>query len=171
MNLLFPTLLGLIPASSGLLLLGSAAFALEMLGERGFILLSWAGICLGLVSSFMVLREDRILASLALGLGCGLLSLFSALALALLLINDRQIYWSVAPFAWNSWLLLASALYSLMGFTLAARQGSRLGAFLFPSSALWFSLLLLGWLWTWSEAIQELEGELVRGLWLLLHGP
>ena len=171
MNLLLPVLLGLLPAGSGLLLLGSAAFASDLLGEQGFLLLPWVGICLGLASLSLVIREGNALSSLALGLGSGLLSLSSAGTIALLLGDQRQIYWSVAPFAWTFWAILASALYSFIGLSLATLQGSRLGAFLLPSSLIWLSLPLLGWLWTWSEAVQELEGGLVRGLWLMLHGP
>ncbi len=82
---------------------------------------------------------------------------------------DFHSLWSALPLAALTWALILSPIFAILALQRLARNGSKPALLLQGAAFLPALIGILGFCWTFSPAIQAIEGKVVSAAYLLLH--
>jgi hypothetical protein len=84
--------------------------------------------------------------------------------------GERQNYWDAVHFTSLIWFSVVGVISALLASRAAAKAGSEVGRLLVGPAFVCTAIVALGWLWTWCGPLQELQADIGRYFFLVLHG-
>ncbi len=84
--------------------------------------------------------------------------------------NGRENYWEPGSFGVLIWVWTLSALVAVVAHIGAGRRGNAFSQLLLGIAGLQLLGSVVAWAYTWSGALQQLQGDVVRAIFLATHG-